>query len=305
MRRPYVSMMVSWIEHSVISLEAAFEGHPMKLSAEGVTGTAEIVVSDQDGVGVILRIANCLMKSDANNCLSLSQLQQSGNVAVYLDGTSPTIDLGLNGGSGLKRNSAHISVTVGNGQHSVPFAILAANDPRRKSMAVCEIGCRTIEQELREIPGIEVYCGSGPLRTSFIDFQTNQTIIAVGGAFIAETLRSTSAGVSGTAEIVVQDSDGVGVILRITNCLMSPSTHNLLSFTQFQRCDDVMVNIHGTSASIEVGRRGWFSRRLHSTDQPSTILPMIVDHGVCKLPFMTMTANDPRRKSMQIHTIGV
>jgi len=162
MRRPYVLMMVSWIEHSAISLETAFGGHPMKLSAEGVTGTAEIVVSDQDGVGIFLRIANCLMKSDANNCLSLSQLQQSGNVAVHLDGTSPSIDLGLNGGSRLKRNSAHISVTVGNGQHSVPFAILAANDPRRNSMAVCEIGCRTIEQELCEIPGIEVYCGKGP-----------------------------------------------------------------------------------------------------------------------------------------------
>ena len=197
MRRPYVSMMVSWIEHSVISLEAAFEGHPMKLSAEGVTGTAEIVVSDQDGVGVILRIANCLMKSDANNCLSLSQLQQSGNVAVRLDGSSPSIDLRLNGVNGSKRNSVHIPVTVGNGQHSVPFAILATDDPRRQSMAVCEMGCSKIEQQLREFPGIEVYCGTGPLRTSFMDFQTNQTIIAVGGAFIAETLRSSSAGVSG------------------------------------------------------------------------------------------------------------
>ena len=50
----------------------AFVGHPVRLSAGGVTGTAEIVVSDKDSVGIILRIVDCLMNSNANNCLSLS-----------------------------------------------------------------------------------------------------------------------------------------------------------------------------------------------------------------------------------------
>ena len=58
MHLPYVSMMESGIDHSVIALAEAFVGHPMRLNADGVRGTAEIVVSDKDGVGIILRIAN-------------------------------------------------------------------------------------------------------------------------------------------------------------------------------------------------------------------------------------------------------
>ena len=126
-----------------------------------------------------------------------------------------------------------------------------------------------------------------------MDHQICQTVIAVGEAFIAETLRSCSAGLCGTAEIAVLDSDGVGVILRITNCLMNPSTNNLLGLSQFQRSPSVSVHLDHTSASIEIERRGWFTNRLHGTDLTPTTLPMIVDHGVCQLPFVITPASDP------------
>ena len=94
MHLPYVSMLESGMGRSMIAHADAFVGHLMRLSAGGVTGTAEIVVSDKDGVGIVLRIVDCLMKTNANNCLSLSQLQRSGNVMVNLDGTAPSIKLG-------------------------------------------------------------------------------------------------------------------------------------------------------------------------------------------------------------------
>ena len=86
-----VSMLESGMDYSMIAHADAFVGHPMRLSAGGVKGTAEIVVSDKDGVGIILRIADCLMNSNANNCLSLSQLQRSGNAMVNLNGTASSI----------------------------------------------------------------------------------------------------------------------------------------------------------------------------------------------------------------------
>ena len=104
----------------------------------------------------------------------------------------------------------------------------------------------------------------------------NQTVITAGETFLAKTLRSCSAGLCGTAEIAMQDSDGVGVILRITNCLMNPSTHNLLGLSQFQRSHSVFVNLDHTSASIEIERRGWFTNRLHGTVLTPTILPTML-----------------------------
>jgi len=94
MHLPYVPMMESGMGHSVIAHAEAFVAHLMRLSAGGVRGTAEIVMSDKDGVGIILRIADCMMKSDANNCLSLSQLQRSEKVMVNLNGTAPSINFG-------------------------------------------------------------------------------------------------------------------------------------------------------------------------------------------------------------------
>ena len=67
MHLPYVSMMESGMGHSVIAHAEAFVAHLMRLSAGGVRGTAEIVMSDKDGVGIILRIADCLMKSNTSN----------------------------------------------------------------------------------------------------------------------------------------------------------------------------------------------------------------------------------------------
>ena len=64
---PYVFMLENGVRHSMIAHADAFVGHPVRLSAGGVTGTAEIVVSDKGGVGIILRIADCLMNSNANN----------------------------------------------------------------------------------------------------------------------------------------------------------------------------------------------------------------------------------------------
>ena len=130
-------------------------------------------------------------------------------------------------------------------------------------------------------------------------------MIAVGDAFIAESLRSCSAGLCVTAEIAVLDSDGVGEILRITNCLTNPSTYNLLGLSQFKRSHSVFVNLDHTSASIEIERRGWFTNRLHGTDLTPTILPMIMGHGVCQLTFVIIPASDPRRKFMQVYTIAM
>ena len=138
MNLPYVSMLESGMSHSMIAHAGAFVGHPRRLNAGGVKGTAEIVVSDKDGVGIILRIADCLMKSNANNCLSLSQLQRSGNVMVNLNGTAPSIALGQDGISRSALNSASVLITVGSGQCGLPFTLLAAGDPRRQSMAVYE-----------------------------------------------------------------------------------------------------------------------------------------------------------------------
>ena len=82
MHLPYVSMLESGMGHSMIVHADAFIGHPMRLSAGGVKGTAEIVVSDKNGVGIILRIADCLMKSNANNCLGLSQLDRIRSLSI-------------------------------------------------------------------------------------------------------------------------------------------------------------------------------------------------------------------------------
>ena len=301
---PFVFILENEVRQSVIAHADAFVGHPVRLSVGGVTGTAEIVVSDKDGVGIILRIADCLMKSNADNCLGLSQLQRSGNAMVNLNGTVSSITFGQDGISGSRLNSTSVPVTVGSGQYSVPFTLLTAGDPRRQSMTMYEFGSGEAGQRMYKSPDIDRGHELTPVYTSYMDHRS-QTMIVVGEAFIAESLRSCSAGLCGTAEIAVLDSDGVGVILRITNCLKNPSTHNLLSLSQFQRSQGVFVNLDHTSASIEIGRRGWFTNRLHDTDLTPTILPMIMDHRVCQLPFVVIPANDPRREFMQVHTIAM
>ena len=48
-------MLENGVRQSMIAHAEAFVGHPMRLSADGVKGAAEIVVLDKDGIGIILR----------------------------------------------------------------------------------------------------------------------------------------------------------------------------------------------------------------------------------------------------------
>ena len=202
MHLPYVSMLESGVSHSMIAHADAFVEHPMKLSAGGVTGTAEIVVSDKDGVGIILRITDCLMNSNANNCLSLSQLQRSGNAMVNWNGTASSITFGQDGIRGSGLNSTSVPVTMGSGQYSVPFTLLTAGDPRRQSMAEYEFGSGGACQRVYKSPDIDRGHELTPVYASYLGCRS-QKMIAVGEAFIAESLRSYSARLCGAAEIAV------------------------------------------------------------------------------------------------------
>ena len=139
---------------------------------------------------------------------------------------------------------------------------------------------------------------------SFIDSGAGQSMIAVAGAFIEHTLQPRNIameGVSGslvirpigTAEIVMRDKDGVGIILQIANCLMNPGTHNLLSLSQFQTHEDVTVDLSNTPSSIEVKQHdSTIDTLIH------TIIPMVLDNGTYILPFTTMEPDDPGHRYM-------
>ena len=89
----------------------------------------------------------------------------------------------------------------------------------------------------------------------------------------------------GTAELYVQDNDGVGTILRMANCLMNPGIHTLLSLSQFQSQEGVTVSLTNNNPTL-----------IHTdTIGVSTVIPLTLDQGTFVLPFYCLDATDPRR----------
>ena len=84
---------------------------------------------------------------------------------------------------------------------------MAAGNPRRQSRAVHDVGHGKTGQRSCAFPYVGMEFDFGSPYASFMDHQVDRTMIAVDGAFITDTLRSCSAGVSGTAEIAVLDSE--------------------------------------------------------------------------------------------------
>ena len=77
-----------------------------------------------------------------------------------------------------------------------------------------------------------------------------------------------------------QDCDGVGTILRMTNCLMNPDIHTLLSLSQFQAKKGMTVTLTNTNPTI-----------IHTDDHTdSTVIPLHLDHGTYVLPFCCLDA---------------
>ena len=120
-------------------------------------------------------------------------------------------------------------------------------------------------------------------------------------AFLASTLQSchiliegvagnTVVTTMGTAEMYVQDCDGVGTILRMANCLMNPDIHTLLSLSQFQHKTGMTVTLTNTNPTI-----------IHTDDHTgSTVIPLYLDHGTYVLPFCCLDATDPRRQTASV-----
>ena len=136
-----------------------------------------------------------------------------------------------------------------------------------------------------------------PPNLSHVDSGAGQSMIADCAAFLDGSLQSccyTIEGVTGntavttfgTADLCVQDNDGVSCILRIANCLMNPCTHNLIGLSHLQTRPEVEVFLTNTSPRI-----------IH-TDAvlgTETVVPLILDNGTYVLPFWCLDSTDPRR----------
>ena len=90
----------------------------------------------------------------------------------------------------------------------------------------------------------------------------------------------------GTADLWVEDNEGVSYILRMANSLMNPGTHTLLSLAHLQ-----------CRPEVEVFLTNSFPRLVHThlISGTVTIIPLTLDHGTFVLPFRCLDATDLRR----------
>ena len=131
---------------------------------------------------------------------------------------------------------------------------------------------------------------------SFMDSGAGQSMVADCAAFLSSSLQSCYImieGVAGdavvttcgTADLFVQDGDGIGFILRMANSLMNPGQHTLLSLSQFQARPEVTVTLTNSSPTIT-----------HTdVNDRATVIPLVLDNGTFMLPYLCLSSTDPRR----------
>ena len=142
---PHLSFMDSGAGQSMVANCAAFLTSTLQscyIVIEGVAGntvvstmgTAELYFQDNDGVGTILKMANCLMNPGIHTLLSLSQFQTRKGMTVSLTNTNPTITH-IDAITG----STVIPLILDHGTFVLPYHCLDATDPRRRTASILKV----------------------------------------------------------------------------------------------------------------------------------------------------------------------
>jgi len=125
-----------------------------------------------------------------------------------------------------------------------------------------------------------------PPNLSHVDSGAGQSMFADCAAFLDGSLQScfytiegvignTAVTTFGTADLCVQDNDGISCILRIANYLMNPCTHNFIGLSHLQTRPEVEVFLTNTSPRI-----------IHTDAVRGTVtvVPLTLDNGTYVCP---------------------